>query len=49
MQWPAMIAYYKEMLFINVDDLYRAQRTGGVLMTIQSWINEYNCTLLENK
>ena len=42
MQWPPMIAYNKGMININADDLFRAQSTNGVLMTIKSWINEYS-------
>ena len=36
-----MIAKNKGMINIDADDLYRAQSTDGVLMTIKLWINEY--------
>ena len=39
---PPMIAYNKGIININADDLYKAQSTDGVLMTIKSWINEYS-------
>ena len=45
MQWasgPPMIAYNKGMINnINAENLYRAQSTDGVIMTIKLWINEY--------
>ena len=37
-----MIAYNKGMINIDAEDLYRAQRTDGVMMTIKLWINEYS-------
>ena len=37
-----MIAYNKVMIYTDEDDLYRAQSTDGVLMIIESWINEYS-------
>ena len=37
-----IIAYNKGIINIDADDLYRAQSTDGVLMTIKSWINEYS-------
>ena len=37
---PPMIANNKGK--INIDALYRAQSTDGVMMTIKSWINDYS-------
>ena len=37
-----MIAYNKGITNNVTNDLYRAQSTNGVLMTIKSWINEYS-------
>ena len=39
---PPMIAYNKGITNNVTNDLYRAQSTNGVLMTIKSWINEYS-------
>ena len=38
---PPMIASNKGIINIDADNLYRAQCTDSVMMTIRSWINEY--------
>ena len=38
---PPMIASNKGIINIDADNLYKAQCTDGVLMTIKSWIDEY--------
>ena len=41
MQWLPILANNKGMIQNDAENLYRAQSTDGVLMTIMSWINEY--------
>ena len=36
-----MIAYYKGIINIDAENLYRAQSTDGVIMLIMMCINEY--------
>ena len=38
---PPMIASNKGIINIDADNLYKAQCTDGVLMTIKSWIDKY--------
>ena len=36
-----IVSAYKGIINIDADNLYRAQCTDSVMMTIRSWINEY--------